>query len=43
MYVHTVNDVEQSKKLFSSGIDAIYTDSMVPSSFAPLSPDANAE
>lgn len=43
VYVHTVNDVEQSKKLFSSGIDAIYTDSMVPSSFAPLSPDANAE
>lgn len=37
VYVHTVNDVEKSKKLLDSGIDAIYTDSMTPADFAPPS------
>ena len=43
VYVHTVNDVENSKTLLESGIDAIYTDNMVPADFAPPAPEAPAE
>lgn len=33
VYVHTVNDIESAKKLIASGVDAVYTDSIVPADF----------
>lgn len=30
VYVHTVNDVGEAKKLLRSGVDAVYTDSLLP-------------